>query len=213
MGRLTEAQKRKFRRTVGVPYVLSDEQVEYIVAQFQYAPTEPGAPLTDEEWEEIRHGFCGTSPHARKVLEEVLARVTGLETEMIQAFNNADPHRLPVLIDQSGIRRMAAAARVIVDAVLGVVRAKLSLENKWHIAFIDKFCEEVRFRVEAKPKTLEGRVTVEEGGTSAIPIWIVKRDGVTVLHMRKDLYVHEDAEIYRLGLIAQLNQEEKGAKN
>jgi hypothetical protein len=55
-------------------------------------------------------------------------------------------------------------------------------------------------------KTIEERVTVSEGGTYPHTIWIVLRDGENVLHMSKSSYSREDAEIYRLGLIAQLKE-------
>jgi hypothetical protein len=60
---------------------------------------------------------------------EAQGDVVGKETEMIQAFNNADPSSLPILIDQRNIRRMTAALRVALDEALGPVT-----EDEWHEA-------------------------------------------------------------------------------
>ena len=269
MERLTEEQKKEFRRMVEVPYVLSDEQVEYIVAQFQYAPTELGAPLSDDDYNAISAvvdsldkwsvgGYkdaveCAPIHAAALCLYGVLARRTVRKEEQeicstcramkqehspeqwtychlplserqrisgVQQTSKWSDQDHSWEYEQQGLigEKLSAGSDgplprkeepAKLDAVLGIVRAKLVQQNNWNPTYADIFCEEVRFRVEAKPKTLEERVKVSDGGTPGIPIWIVKRDGETVLHMSKDLYTYEDAKIYRLGLIAQLKQEEK----
>ena len=60
-------------------------------------------------------------------------------------------------------------------------------------------------------KTVEERVTVidnETLGKNYTKIWVIAVDGETKAHMAKDWYSREDAEIYRLGLIAKLRESE-----
>ena len=163
--------------------------IKAIAPHVQYAPTEAGVPLSEDEKAALAQPLNDYRYGKRPELAEKL---------LYDAIDSLLARRI--------VRKEEPAK---LDVVLGIVRAKLVQQNNWNPTYAKIFCEEVRFRVEAKSKPLEGRVTVEEGGTSAIPIWTVKRDGETVLHMSKDLYTYEDAKIYRLGLIAQLKQEEK----
>ena len=191
----------------------------------QCAPTEPGAPLTDEEWEEICQTLGLASSLWKKdkaKVDRVLARRTVRKEEPAKLDEDAIERACAAYEyakdqDYSGTPGeksdcMTAAARVIVqDRDAKWEKAIRADYNEGSIASADREVAKLRARIEAKPKTPEERVTVEEVHTTPVNYSVncaftAMKDGKSAgpLHSKR-----EYAETYRLGLIAQLEQEEK----
>ena len=184
----------------------------------QYAPTEPGAPLTDEEWAEICEALRLRSSLWKKDKREVdavLARRSvrreepaKLDGDVIERAAKAGNAACGLQTDDvDSVNRLftAAAARVIVqdrDAKWEKATAAYLLdEHGWNVGDALFAASKIRARIEAKPKTPEERVTIRERVTD----FAVDVDGIMDEYFRPIT----KAKACRLGLIAQRKQEEK----
>jgi hypothetical protein len=99
---------------------------------------------------------------------------------------------------------MTAAARVLLDEVLPdpLPAERVRKFNGWNTeAAIRDFARDCRAKIE-RPKTLEDRVTVSDRAGHPFAVMI---DG----SLRRGFGNREDAEVFRLGLIAKMKEEGK----
>ena len=185
----------------------------------QCAPTEPGAPLSQEDKAEILRRTFTTMTESMAmmfdVVDSILARRTvrkeepaKLDGDVIERAAKAGNAACGLQTDDvDSVNRLftAAAARVIVqdrDAKWEKATAAYLLdEHGWNVGDALFAASKIRARIEAKPKTPEERVTIRERVTD----FAVDVDGIMDEYFRPIT----KAKACRLGLIAQRKQEEK----
>jgi len=142
-----------------------------------------------------------------------------LVTRMMDA--NFKASRTPYTYPPNMVEGMSAALDVAKEELLRPVNNSFYENPEWdiymgysgHIEGFNAVLANRRAQLD-KVKTAEERVTVFNNdkhlGKDHNALWVVQRDGDNVIHLDKRLYSKEDAEIYRLGLIQKLKEEEKG---
>jgi len=177
-----------------------DEIITTIAPHVQYSPTEPGAPLSDKECNELNVSiYGGVLGEAITVINRILSKRNvrkcgcGYPPHVGRCQpDNSERNESPVPIDEDLIgkaltaynthkfteittayEKMAAAARVIADELLGPVA-----DDEWISPDDGKTVQATRYgvnqilakrraRIGAKTKTPEERVKIEEVATHA----------------------------------------------
>ena len=221
MGELTKEQFRDVRAWLsGYGQTFSDEAIRSFARRVQYTPTEPGAPLSHEEHQQVidyaDRGCTKCLEASWSAIDAVLAKrnvrkeetvpIDGtLITRMMDA-NFAASHT-PYSYPPNMVEGMTA---VIADALL----SPLTTDEKQRfgsnyvrncIAYgdVDSLLKARRSLIEAKPKTPDERVCIVPNGSGRV----VTLDGKNVYWFGNGTNCKGDAEIYRLGLIAKLKRE------
>jgi len=181
------------------------------VLESLYAPTEPGAPLSEKEKQEIADAFpAGFVPQwiiaiwreidAILVRRNVRKAAPKIDGDVIEAASATYDSAKDADYTGSPSEKhdcMATAARVIVDALIELIHAyRIESGEPDYKEYPADTCEELiaRLRDYIKPKTPEERVTITPGVGECYAVY--KIDGAVV----------EPAEIVS-ALIAQLKQE------
>jgi hypothetical protein len=187
MPELTESQRQNAKRAWHdaamakqnlVKILDPDEIITTIAPHVQYAPTEPGAPLSDRECNKLNTSlYGGISAEAIAVINAVLAnrnirkeQPAPLDGHLIEKMCDAYNSDSGSSYSRSG---MTAAARVIADVLLGPVA-----DDEWISPDDGKTVQATRYgvnqilakrraRIGAKTKTPEERVKIEEVATHA----------------------------------------------
>jgi hypothetical protein len=174
MLQITNEQVKKLRKHGVLPM-----EVTEILSILGMPPTEPGAPLSDRECNKLNTSlYGGISAEAIAVINAVLAnrnirkeQPAPLDGHLIEKMCDAYNSDSGSSYSRSG---MAAAARVIADELLGpatfneAVKFGPGAQTEEERSFkVDAMMAARRARIEAKTKTPEERVKIEEVATHA----------------------------------------------